>query len=205
MLSARPESPRMFDSDFVDFFSRTPWWSIPLFWGPISTGLVGYGIVSLGVSWHIAALQLVLGAIFWTLSEYWLHRTLFHWEPDNDIGRRFHYIVHGVHHDLINDPYRLVMPPAAGVIIASFFWFGYQGLAALMAPLFAPTWVPAFMGGFLMGYIAYDMIHYATHHAKLKNKWLKKLRQHHMKHHFGDSEKRFGITTFVWDRVFRTI
>ena len=78
MLSARPESPRMFESDFVDFFSRTPWWSIPLIWGPIVVGLFAYGVVAMEVSLLAATIQAVLGAIFWTFSEYWLHRTVFH-------------------------------------------------------------------------------------------------------------------------------
>ena len=29
-------SPRMFQSDLIDFFSRTPWWAIPTIWIPVS-------------------------------------------------------------------------------------------------------------------------------------------------------------------------
>jgi len=29
----------------------------------------------------------VLGLFIWTLTEYWLHRLVFHWEPDNAFGR----------------------------------------------------------------------------------------------------------------------
>ena len=204
MLAARPESPRMFDSNFADFFTRTPWWSILVFWGPITLGLMAYGVVANGVHWYFAVFQGLVGVVFWTLSEYWLHRTIFHWEHDSKWGRRFHFIVHGVHHDWHSDPFRLVMPPAAGVIIASFFWFGFNGLASLMAAWVAPTWVPIFMGGFLAGYIAYDMLHYATHHVKFKNKHFIKLRAHHMNHHFNDHDKKFGITNMFWDKVFGT-
>jgi sterol desaturase/sphingolipid hydroxylase (fatty acid hydroxylase superfamily) len=204
MLAARPESPRMFNSDFVDFFSRTPWWSVPVIWIPIVLGFFGYGIVGEGVVWYFAVVQALAGVVVWSLSEYWLHRTVFHWEPDNAFGRRFHFIIHGCHHTWVDDPYRLVMPPAAGVMIATVFWFAFQGTAATLAPWLDPTWVAPFMAGFLAGYINYDLTHYATHHVELKNKRLIKIRAHHMNHHFNDPDKRFGFTTFVWDRVFGT-
>jgi len=204
MLAARPESPRMFDSNFVDFFSRTPWWSVPVIWGPIVLGFFGYGIVTEGVVWYAAIIQALIGVVVWSLSEYWLHRTVFHWEPDNAFGRRFHFIIHGCHHTWIDDPFRLVMPPAAGAMIATVFWFAFKGTAAALAPWIDPTWVAPFMAGFLAGYINYDLTHYATHHVKLKNKRLIKIRAHHMNHHFNDPDKRFGFTTFIWDRVFGT-
>ena len=57
MLSASPESPRMFKSNFMDFFSRTPWWSIPLVWGPVVIGLFSAGIIIAEVPWHTAIFQ----------------------------------------------------------------------------------------------------------------------------------------------------
>lgn len=205
MLSARPESPRMFDSDVVDFFSRTPWWSIPLIWGPVVTGLFTYGMWSKGVPLWLAIAQAALGVVVWTFSEYWLHRTVFHWEPDNAFGRRFHFILHGCHHTWINDPYRLVMPPAAGAIIASVFWAAFTGIGIGFEQWgFAVSWRWAFFAGFLAGYINYDLTHYATHHVKLKSPRLKRIRQHHMKHHFKEPDKKFGFTTFFWDKLFGT-
>jgi len=195
----------MFESDFVDFFSRTPWWSIPLIWGPIVVGLYTYGVMTQGVVWWVGLGQALLGAFVWSLSEYWLHRTVFHWEPNNAIGRRFHFIIHGCHHTWIDDPYRLVMPPVAGAAIAAVFWGGFTTLADAIAPLgISPTWVWAFFAGFLAGYINYDLTHYATHHVKLKNKRLIAIRAHHMNHHFNHPDKKYGFTTFVWDKLFRT-
>ena len=72
-----------------------------------------------GSSWprlKIGALALiglfVAGYFFWTLSEYWIHRVMFHFEPEEGFGARLHWIIHGVHHDHPNDPMRLVMPPS---------------------------------------------------------------------------------------------
>ena len=39
------------------------------------------------------------GWLFWTLTEYWLHRLVFHFEPESGPGARLHWIIHGVHHD----------------------------------------------------------------------------------------------------------
>jgi sterol desaturase/sphingolipid hydroxylase (fatty acid hydroxylase superfamily) len=204
MMRATPESPRMFKSDFADLFSRTPWWSIPIIWGPVVGGLFYYGLVEMNVAWHFIILQGLIGAIFWTFSEYWLHRMLFHWEPEGVIGQKLHFIMHGCHHTWIDDKYRLVMPPVAGFIIATPFWMGFTALSGLLSVWVAPTWTYAVFGGFLGGYINYDMTHYATHHMKVKSKRLIQIRAHHMNHHFNDSERRFGISTAFWDRCFGT-
>jgi len=205
MMRATPESPRMFESDFADFFSRTPWFMVLVIWIPIVVALIGYGVLAADVAVHWAVLQLVCGWFFWTAAEYWLHRTLFHWQPDFALGKRFHFIIHGVHHTWVNDKYRLVMPPAAGFMIASVFWVGAKGLAGLLSVWLEPSWIYVFFGGFLAGYINYDVTHYAMHHVKLKSKRLKRLRGHHMNHHFNDHDRKYGITTLFWDRLCGTL
>ena len=205
MLSASTESPRMFKSNFMDFFSRTPWWSIPLVWGPVVIGLFAYSLMVAEVPWTFAVPQAIAGAVFWTFSEYWLHRTLFHWQPDHALGKRFHFIIHGVHHEWVDDPYRLVMPPVAGIAIASFFWAAFSAATVALTPWFTPGWMYALFAGFLGGYINYDLTHYAQHHMKLTGKRRIRLRAHHMNHHFNNHDRKFGISTMFWDRIFRTM
>ena len=65
------------------------------------------------------------GYLLWTLAEYWIHRVIFHFEPEEGIGARLHWMVHGVHHDHPNDPLRLVMPPAASVPLALIFYAAF--------------------------------------------------------------------------------
>src|SRR4051794_26352633 len=90
-------SPRMFDSDLLDKLSRVhP--SVPaIIFGPAITALIALGFVH-GVGWAGPA-WLLGGYLFWTLTEYWLHRIVFHFEPAKGIGARLHWIIHGVHHD----------------------------------------------------------------------------------------------------------
>ena len=62
-----------------------------------------------------------------------------------------------------------------------------------------------FFGGFVGGYLAYDMIHYSVHHwTNMKSPLMRKIRRHHMAHHFRDTNKGFGVSSYAWDRVFRT-
>jgi sterol desaturase/sphingolipid hydroxylase (fatty acid hydroxylase superfamily) len=134
----------------------------------------------------------------WTLTEYWLHRKFFHWEPDNAIGRRMHFIIHGVHHDHPNDKLRLVMPPGASIPLAALFF----GLFYLVFGL--PTGLPLF-AGFLIGYLVYDYTHYYVHHFVPKSDLGKRLREQHMRHHFQDHRYGFGVSSPLWDVVFRTL
>ena len=42
-----------------------------------------------------------------TLTDSWLHRVVFHVEPEQGLGALPHWMIHGVHHDHPNDPLRL--------------------------------------------------------------------------------------------------
>jgi dihydroceramide fatty acyl 2-hydroxylase len=189
-------SPPLFDSAFLNFFSRVhP--SIP------AIVFIPVVVVSewLGADRGLGALELIAltlgGLAIWTLTEYWLHRLLFHWEPDNEFGRRMHFIIHGVHHDHPNDPLRLVMPPSVSIPLASAF------CALFVLVLGIPAgW--AFGAGFLGGYLAYDMTHYHVHHHAPRTRLGKLMRELHMRHHFQDQTRGFGVSAPFWDHVFRT-
>ena len=107
-----------------------------------------------------ATLGLVVGGYaLWTLFEYWLHRVVFHFEPEDGLGARVHWIIHGVHHDHPNDPLRLVMPPAVSVPLGAVV-FGVLYL------VFGSRYAPALGAGFFAGYLVYDMMHYYLHHFR---------------------------------------
>jgi sterol desaturase/sphingolipid hydroxylase (fatty acid hydroxylase superfamily) len=190
-------SPPLFQSRFLDFFSRIH----PVIPAAIYFPVIA-ALVVLGARDGQGAGELVLlaigGLLLWTLTEYWLHRKLFHWDPDHPLGHRLHFIIHGVHHDHPNDRMRLVMPPAASIPLAALFF----GLFWLVFGL--PTAYPLF-AGFLLGYLGYDYTHYYLHHFVPKSKLGKRLREQHMRHHFQDHRYGFGVSTPLWDAVFRTL
>jgi sterol desaturase/sphingolipid hydroxylase (fatty acid hydroxylase superfamily) len=140
----------------------------------------------------------LLGLLLWTGAEYILHRYVFHFQPTSSWGRRLHFIFHGVHHDYPRDAMRLVMPPSASIPLAFIFFFLFNLLFTDKAHLYA------FFPGFVTGYLIYDMMHYAMHHANFKSGWFKKIKQHHMLHHYDDMSKGYGVSSVLWDKIFNS-
>ncbi len=187
-------SPPMFGSPLVDRLTRVPVWVVPLIYVPAVLSAFAAAVGEPGV-WVLA--WLAGGYFVWTLAEYWLHRIVFHFEPDDGAGQRLHWIIHGVHHDHPNDPMRLVMPPAASIPLALIF----GGLFHYALPQ-TEAW--AVVAGFLGGYLAYDMTHYYVHHRRPKGPVGRRLRELHMRHHFQDHTRGFGVSAPWWDLVFGT-
>jgi dihydroceramide fatty acyl 2-hydroxylase len=82
--------------------------------------------------------------------------------------------------------------------LAALFFWGFTALFGTPAayPLFA---------GFIMGYLAYDYMHYHVHHHRPNTQLGKQLREQHMRHHFQDHRYGFGVSSPLWDVVFRTL
>jgi dihydroceramide fatty acyl 2-hydroxylase len=188
-------SPPMFKSPWLDRFTRVhPAVPVVIFLPAICVLFVlGAGRAGF---WNSIGLAMG-GYAVWTLTEYWLHRVVFHFEPERGIGARLHWMIHGVHHDHPNDPMRLVMPPSASVPLALLF-------AGLFWLVLGGQWFMPFLAGFLAGYLAYDMIHYHVHHHRPRTRVGRRLRELHMRHHFQDDERGFGVSAPYWDHVFGT-
>jgi sterol desaturase/sphingolipid hydroxylase (fatty acid hydroxylase superfamily) len=190
-------SPPMFRWPWLDRLSRVHPIVPPLIYVPAIAVLAVAG--ASGLAAPSFAIAFVCGYLFWTFCEYWIHRVVFHFEPEGGIGARLHWMVHGVHHDHPNDPLRLVMPPAVSVPLAALF----IGLFVVVVgtPL---AW--AVGAGFLAGYLFYDMLHYALHHhVHPSNAFERRLRELHMRHHFEDDTHGFGISAPWWDFIFGTL
>ena len=188
-------SPPMFESRVLDTLSRVH---------PAVPVLIFLPAIALMFAWGLSLTSVPLaiglfavGYALWTLFEYWLHRIVFHFEPDEGLGARFHWIIHGVHHDHPNDPMRLVMPPAVSIPLGAAVF----GLIWLIA---GHDYAPGIAAGFFAGYLVYDMMHYYLHHFRPHGRLGRILRERHMRHHFQDDTKGFGISAPYWDEVFRT-
>ena len=188
-------SPPMFENRWLDRLSRVHPATPLVIYIPVITVLLAATAGSME-AWRIV-LAVFAGYVVWTFSEYWLHRTIFHFEPDHPIGRRAHWIIHGVHHDHPNDPLRLVMPPSVSIPLALGFW-------TLFVLVLGTPWANVFTAGFLAGYLMYDMTHYHVHHHRPRTRLGKLVRELHMRHHFQDDTKGFGVSAPFWDYVFGT-
>jgi dihydroceramide fatty acyl 2-hydroxylase len=188
-------SPPMFESRLLDKLSRVHPAVVPAIFVPAITVFAVLALERLSV---LEAIGYAIGGyLFWTLSEYAIHRFVFHFEPEKGIGARLHWIIHGVHHDHPNDPLRLVMPPSVSVPLGALFFLLFWAVLPLGTAFAVAT-------GFFAGYLAYDMTHYYVHHRMPKSALGKKLRELHMRHHFQDHTKGYGISAPWWDVVFRT-
>lgn len=151
------------------------------------------GLVSLrhASPWQIEAwlASALAGIAGWTLLEYGLHRWLLHRVQP---FRRLHEAHHAHPSELIGTP------------------------AWLSAPLFAATWLALAQEmprsaaggaavGLMLGYLAYSLLHDAVHHLRASpGSWLAGAKRRHARHHRPGASSNFGVTTGVWDRVFRT-
>jgi len=143
------------------------------------------------------SVAVLAGLVLWTLIEYAIHRGLFHLRPRRRIGLALAYLIHGVHHAYPTDRGRLVMPPVVTVPLAVAFYALF--VAAAGQPL-----GEALYAGFLAGYVGYDTLHYVVHIRPARARWLAVLQRNHMRHHFERHDRRFGVSTTLWDHVFRT-
>jgi dihydroceramide fatty acyl 2-hydroxylase len=187
-------SPPLFKSPYLDRLTRVHPVVPVVLYGPVILLLL---VLAAGRTGAPLALALIAGGyLLWTLSEYWIHRVVFHFAPEQGVGARVHFLIHGVHHDHPNDPNRLVMPPAASLPLAACF-------LAVFSAVFGAAW-PAMGAGFLSGYVFYDSLHYHLHHRVPKSALGRRLRELHMRHHFQDHTRGYGISAPYWDRIFGT-
>src|ERR1700680_5183292 len=186
-------SPPMFDSRVLDAPSLVHPLVPVLIFVPAIVALMAWALSQLSA---VAGVALAIaGYALWTLFEYWLHRIVFHFEPEEGLGARMHWIIHGVHHDHPNDPLRLVMPPAVSRPLGAIV-FGVLYL------IFGPGCAPGLGAGFFAGYLVYDMLHYYLHHFRPRGALGRMLRERHMRHHFQDDTRGFGSSAPYWDEIF---
>jgi len=148
----------------------------------------------------IAAAFIFGGAtLSWTFFEYLFHRYINHLDhffPESKFAQKLSYTLHGIHHEYPRDKERLIMPPLPGILIIGILFGTFY---AIMGP-YAYIYLP----GFVTGYLIYVVIHYGTHKFK-PPKTLKFLWRHHALHHYKYPERAFGVSTTLWDHVFRTM
>lgn len=188
----------MYENPVLEFLSLSgPKLMIP-FHLIIIGSLLYFGIEYFGskTSYPVIIMWFTGGLLFWTFTEYIMHRFVFHLESNNKIMNAVHFALHGYHHDNPNDANRLFMPPLPAVLILSLFFGLFYLVMGTKAFYFLP--------GFEFGYLIYSYVHYCIHTRKAP-KYLEQLWHHHIHHHYKDPERGFGVSSRFWDRMFRTL
>ncbi|KAI8618764.1 hypothetical protein BC830DRAFT_1107410 [Chytriomyces sp. MP71] len=193
-------SAPIFGPWYLEMFSLTPWWVIPLVYIPITIYNVYYGVAHLGSPVETVPVFFVLGLLVWTFVEYSLHRFVFHLDeflPDSRIALTLHFLLHGIHHFLPMDKMRLVMPPALGLVLSIPVYH-------MILSLFPVGSANVVAGGAYCGFMMYDLVHYHLHHARPFTAYLREMKTYHLDHHYKNANLGFGITNKIWDYVFNT-
>ena len=223
---------RLFGPDFLEMFTRTPWYVVPMVWVPVAAAIfyrattqfqASHGDTPLAVTQ--TTLCWAVGVVIWTILEYVLHRFLFHIDsvlPDRPFFLMLHFLLHGVHHYLPMDRLRLVMPPLLFFVLS----YPFTQLAHVLFPRAVANGIIS--GSFSMCKspprsihpglhssssdlypsscidVVYDCMHYALHHTKLPQ-YMREMKQYHLEHHYKNFELGFGVTSKIWDYVFGTV
>jgi sterol desaturase/sphingolipid hydroxylase (fatty acid hydroxylase superfamily) len=198
MASQTPhQSIRLFENDLLERLSHVHPITPLLFWGPVALWLLWRGVDAHALGASTVAFLALAGLATWSLTEYLLHRFLFHFPARSRFGRWLVFLFHGNHHEDPKDKTRLVMPPAGAIPIMAVLY----SLFALALP---SAWLDTFSAFFIAGYLVYDYIHYATHHFPMRNRVARFLKHYHLRHHYSGQGGRYGVSSPLWDMVFGT-
>lgn len=200
ITQAKPKNTgkkQIFDNPILERLTRTHI-SIPLilFCG-ISAGLVYYGITEGYLTGLQTGVTFLIGMLVFSWIEYTAHRHLFHMVTNTALKKSIQYKFHGVHHEYPKDKMRLAMPPLVSIVLTVLL-FG-------LFNLIMGNYVFGFLPGFLVGYSAYLFVHYAVHAFRPPSNFLKVLWVHHGIHHYKHNDRAFGVSSPLWDYIYRTM
>jgi dihydroceramide fatty acyl 2-hydroxylase len=151
---------------------------------PLVLGALIWNVGAGAATW---AACLAIGLALWTVVEYLMHRWVLH-----------RMAPHYQHHDEPDTLAYIFAPLWLSGVSAVVLW-GLLSLAAGSLQRGA-----LIMAGTVGGYLLYEAIHVRMHSRVVGGPILRALRRHHFYHHFGDDTRCFGVTSPVWDVVFRT-
>ena len=190
-------SPQLFKNPILEKLTHTHI-SLPLIiFSVISAALIYYGVIEKGFHTPEMILLFFAGLLFFTFVEYIMHRYLYHIPATSERKQKISYTMHGVHHDYPKDKSRLAMPPVLSLVVATVLFIIYRVVLG--------DYVFGFLAGFLIGYAGYLAVHYSVHAFKVPSNFLKVLWHHHSIHHYREPDRAFGVSSPLWDHIFRTM
>jgi 4-hydroxysphinganine ceramide fatty acyl 2-hydroxylase len=193
-------SPQLFENPILERLSQTRPQTLILGYAPFILFFIIYGFME--QRFVSAVMMFLAGLFFWTLVEYLIHRFVFHYKPRNSKWEKINpvyygYFIHNIHHTYPRDKLRLVTPLVVTMPLAALFYILFRVIFGInSASLFA---------GFLLGYVLYDVLHAFTHIYPMRSRVGKFLKYYHMRHHYHHDEKSFGVSSPIWDYVFKTV
>jgi hypothetical protein len=182
--------------DVVFHQPSSPWVPVGVYLPVAAAGVVWNLLDARPAAWMLVGLPLA-GLLVWTLVEYVFHAAGFHW-PARSAQLQALRASHWSHHEVPKDPTRIITRLSFTMPLALIFW-------ALFAAVLRSWELAALpLAGLIVGYLSYEVIHFGIHCWR-RGHWLfRPLVRHHLYHHYKDPTRCFGVTTGLWDWVFRT-
>jgi len=136
---------------------------------------------------------LLVGAAGWTFTEYAMH----HWNGHLARGKLKFSREHLAHHResgyFTSTATKVQMAlPIVSVVFALAWW----QVGLLVAS--------GFTMGLVGSYAGYEWLHWACHALAPRTRFGRWVRRHHFYHHFTSAKYNHGVTSPIWDFVFRT-
>jgi 4-hydroxysphinganine ceramide fatty acyl 2-hydroxylase len=171
-----------------------PWLPVGLY-GSLGLASILWNLLGEQPPWWAWIVLPVSGFLLWTLIEYVLHSRFFHdppaifrWLGDSHIS----------HHDVPEDPDRIVARLATSLPFAVVLYIGFSLV------LWSPQWAALVLVGVIAGYLSYEVIHFAIHCVPQVRRFFRPLSSHHLHHHYADPSRCYGVTSPLWDWIFHT-
>jgi len=138
--------------------------------------------------WTFQLIAFAGGVFCWTFIEYFIHRFMMHGKEKKEYHKSLHFNHHVTGTIFTSQVKRILYSFGAIILTAlSIFFSSYLFLIA----------------GIATGLSLYSYMHVWLH-KPWASKWIGGLQKFHMQHHFGQTEKCFGVTNTWWDRIFNT-
>jgi len=142
-------------------------------------------------------LLIAFGLLSWSFGEYLMHRFAFH----ADYRRGSYGPIHALHLAHHDDPQGVDqlfvsfwMSAPVSIVYFSLGWI-----------IFSSWQIAAYLFfGVSVGYLSYEFLHYKAHHGDSHLRVLRYLKKYHLLHHGETPNRRFGVTTPLFDCLFGT-
>ena len=140
----------------------------------------------------------ILGIFVCTFLEYWIHRWLFHYKHNSSLLKLFTKGHANHHKKTFNyDAMPFFTIPLISILLLKIF-----------SIIFLPYIAYALTAGLTMGYFYYGIVHHLMHRKNSfinnsNNGYWAYMSDFHFFHH-ERPKTNFGVTTDIWDRIFKT-
>lgn len=139
-------------------------------------------------------LALCAGVLTWSLLEYLIHRFLGHLPRLRPNPFATEHVRHHSEGDYFAPTWKKVL--AAALLSGALLWPLTQALGVTLGL--------AYLAGLMGFYATYEVLHRREHTCAGFGAYGRWARGHHFAHHYSDARYNHGVTSPLWDVVFRT-